>query len=147
MAEQVKISQRCGWDFISNGVIFLQEIHRRFIPYRGEPIDPHFTGIAVNLIIFGFIKLNLVTVFKVSDVSPGGFTHLIALFGGYAQLWGALLKFHGVNAGVFACFNKIFGDTNIAIVINTYLGYDIGRMIIPHPFVPDFDFSSHRILL
>ena len=48
--------------------------------------------IAVNLVVFRLAKFDLVAVIQVGDVSPGGFTHLAALFRRNTQFGSAFLE-------------------------------------------------------
>jgi hypothetical protein len=51
---------------------------------------------------------------------------------------GALLEFDGIGAGVDGCVNHLFGDVEVAVVVDADFGNDVG-------WVPITDFAAAKL--
>jgi hypothetical protein len=91
----------------------------------------------IDVGIFVLAELDAVLVIEVAHDAPRRLAHERALLGRHAELGRALLKLDGIAAGDGRGGDQLLGDSQVAVMVDAYLGDDETWSVITHRAGPD----------
>ncbi len=138
------IGQAGRGNLISYRIECFHKVNRGFVPDGHEPGDADFFGVCIDLTVLFETELHFPAVIQVGDVAPGCLPHHILLFGRRGNLRGAFLKFHRIHAGMVGSFHQLFGNFDIAVVVDADLRHNIHQMALSHPLIANFYRFRHK---
>ena len=119
-------------NLIGRRIELFHEIDGPLVPYRDHPADPFLPAVGIDLPVLLQAEFHPVAILKIGDVTPRSLPHLSLLRRRRGYVGSSLLEFHSIRAGVDRGIDDLFGDLQVAVVIDSHLSDDVGRLPIAH---------------
>src|ERR1043166_8753662 len=109
-------------NLVESQVVLAQKHFAGNIPRGGKPLDSDLLAISINFVVFRLAKFQPLFLRSLSG-SPGTLTGRIEQFFGINHVDRSLLEFDCVASGRFCDVDKLPGNLQVSVMINSNFGY------------------------
>ena len=129
-AQQAEVGDGRRRDLVGDDVEVLEEVDRRLVPRRREPVEPAQGGVVADLDVLVAVELDAVAVLEVGHLAPRRLARHALHVLGRRDLRRALLELDRLRAGVGGDVDELLGDLDVAVVVEADLADHVGGVAV-----------------